>query len=157
MAKITVRTPWAMSWEKFHKLTNKIADRYQEEPITLIIGIQRGGLIPATILSHKLKVPMQCLEWQTRDGDFRNVAGLLRTFVEPRDGKILFIDDMWDSGKTLREIKQYMTGGNYEVAVLIDRLGDEDLVNFSAWDKEMVDDIYKYFNWITFPWETRKN
>ena len=34
-----------------------------------IVGLTRGGLIPATIISHTMGVPMQTLKVALRDGD----------------------------------------------------------------------------------------
>ena len=55
--------------------------------ISYIKGLQRGGLIPAVLLSHKLNIPMVS-------------NGVL-------DNSVLVVDDICDSGKTLSEYKKY--------------------------------------------------
>jgi len=67
-----------------------------------IVGISRGGLIPAVMLSHMFKVPMIPIVWATRDfidmdhERVNQVQDLVR-----KDGKnVLIVDDICDTGKT---------------------------------------------------------
>lgn len=57
---------------------------------TVILGIQRGGLVAATYLSHRLNVPMQVLDlevpFQRKNLDYSSV---------------LLVDDICDTGETL--------------------------------------------------------
>ena len=39
----------------------------------LIVGVTRGGLLPAVHLSHALDIPMITIQWQTRDDTKREV------------------------------------------------------------------------------------
>ena len=32
-----------------------------------LVGVVRGGCVPAVYLSHKLKIPVQMIHWNTRD------------------------------------------------------------------------------------------
>ena len=53
-----------------------------------IMGLPRGGLIPAVILSHKMGIPLT-----------NNIL----------DDKILIIDDICDSGETLQKFSKFHT------------------------------------------------
>lgn len=73
-----------VTWEEIEELVDLLAQQitksnYQFEHI---FGLQRGGLIPAVLLSHKLGIPM------TQD---------------PTRQNILIVDDICDSGKTFKE------------------------------------------------------
>jgi hypoxanthine phosphoribosyltransferase len=72
-----------------------------------ILGIARGGLVPAVYLSHRLDVPMLSVRISLRDhshtDDLEVVANKLR-----KGKKILMIDDICDSGDTLRLIQDLL-------------------------------------------------
>jgi uncharacterized protein len=78
-----------VSWEELDRLVEELSKKIRGN-YDLICGIPRGGLIPAVMLSHRMKIPM------TMDliGDFR--AGK----------KILVVDDIADTGHTLSQIFQ---------------------------------------------------
>ncbi len=71
-----------------------------------ILGVSRGGLLPAMIVSHMLKLPMTPISYSSKHGrgDNRNHANELPIV----DGStLLLIDDICDSGETLREVRQH--------------------------------------------------
>ena len=69
-----------------------------------IVGIVRGGSIPAVFLSHKLNVPVQMVHWNTRDTS-KWISNEHNCWV-PEDinngHKVLVADDIIDSGEALR-------------------------------------------------------
>ena len=100
-----------------------------------IVGITRGGLIPATMLSHYLDIPLQTLNVSFRDADLGPESNLwmaedaygyvpyegteppverdpARVTTDPaRRKNILIVDDINDSGRTLNWIKQDWASG----------------------------------------------
>lgn len=100
-----------------------------------IVGITRGGLVPATLLSHYLDVPMQTLNVSFRDAELGPESNLWmaedaygyvpyegteppvvrdpnRVTTDPaRRKNILIVDDINDSGRTLNWIKQDWASG----------------------------------------------
>ena len=96
--------------------------------IAAITGMPRGGLIPAVMLSHKLKIPFTLTP---------NLA----------DGKILVVDDICDTGKTLEKFKHeeniitvtihYKQSSSYEP-------------NF--WYKLAEEGV-----WLVYPWENKNS
>jgi len=89
-----------------------------------VVGITRGGLLPAKMISHYLKVPMYTLDVSLRDnvqeGPESNLWMPCDAFgaVDPEDvkltksrwdvskrKKILIVEDINDSGETLNWIK----------------------------------------------------
>lgn len=78
----------------------------------LIVGLTRGGLIPAVMLSHKYDVPLVPINLSLRDfkSDYNSVLVDLNQ-ATPRyfNGKyknILVVDDILDSGDTLDELSR---------------------------------------------------
>ena len=94
-----------------------------------IVGITRGGLIPATMLSHYLDVPMHTLDVSFRDSGMGPESNLWMAedafgYVNKEDRQdenmvsdpklrknILIVDDINDSGRTLQWIKDDWESG----------------------------------------------
>ena len=123
---------------------------------TYVIGITRGGLIPATYLSHYFEIPLLTLSLSLRDNksfvsdnQMQDMANLL--YVGHR---VLIIDDICDSGATLKILKDKLdkTGfsNRIKTAVLVYNEGQDiftpDYIGLS---------INKHSDprWIIFPWE----
>jgi hypoxanthine phosphoribosyltransferase len=76
------------------------SDKWQPD---LVIGLTRGGLIPATILSHRFNVPMETLKISLRD--HKGSEDSYKDYGLP-DKNILIVDDINDSGATIAHLKQ---------------------------------------------------
>ena len=117
-----------------------------------IVGIARGGLVPAIKLSHYLDIPMYALN-----------KGESNHWI-PEDAlegkRILVIDDINDTGTTIRNLKKEWSEsqgdwgkifriGNVKFATLIDNDASEEFVDYSGFT------INKCENpeWCVFPWE----
>ena len=70
-----------------------------------IVGITRGGLIPANLLSQYTGIKMNSLDVSLRDGgDVVSNCGMAEDAFEGK--KILVVDDINDQGSTVNWIKQ---------------------------------------------------
>lgn len=78
-----------LNWYEIDYAVESLAYKIKRSNIKIsyVKGIQRGGLIPAVLLSHKLNIPLV-------------TNGIL-------DNSVLVIDDICDSGKTIAEIQNY--------------------------------------------------
>lgn len=65
----------------------------------VIVGLTRGGLIPAVMLSHSLGIQMMPLHWATRDFVGYDSLEILRPYRE-----ILIVDDICDTGKSINTL-----------------------------------------------------
>jgi hypoxanthine phosphoribosyltransferase len=90
-----------------------------------IYGVPRGGLIPATILSHRLNLPMIFSTTMISDST-------------------LIVDDICDTGKTLKKIMRK----NSTIIVLW--LTSRSKIQPFYFNKVKGEDE----PWIVFPWET---
>ena len=134
-----------LNWDGFDYCITKISERYQGTKLKMIIGVTRGGLVPATKLSHLLNVPMKTLTWQTRDTIDRDIEALLRLKRVFRSHEVLFVDDICDTGDTIRQIRNYFPGAVF--TTLIDNLPEENkIVDFSPMTGDSA-------QWTIFPWE----
>ena len=119
-----------------------------------IVGVKRGGLIPAVKLSHIFNKPLIMMSCQLRDSNDKEVR-LYEVEEISNDKKVLIVDDICDSGITMSQIilKFYSNGFN------IDNIKTSSLL-YNKSQKFVVDYYAKNIDrstdkrWIIFPWET---
>ena len=119
---------------------------------SMVIGINRGGLIPSVYLSHRLRVPHESITVKLRDdvkASKPDLSQLEKSFAFQH--KILIVDDINDSGDTLQYIEQNFGRPKDKVrfAVLVNNKPSKTIVDYFGYEinKEEVP------SWIVFPWE----
>lgn len=117
-----------------------------------IVGVVRGGAIPAVCLSHRLGLPMKCVSWSTfHAGQMRESAWDVAEDVH-EGKKILLVDDILDSGRTFKELFEDwgVQKEQVDVAVLIYNT-DQGIVPeyYGRRINKAVDP-----SWVTFWWES---
>ena len=129
------------TWNEFDEDINHLYQQIKhwftdDKKPKLIIGIARGGLIPAVALSHLLEIPFKSTTWQDRDG------GTKENIFIPDDS--LVVDDINDTGLTFKGV---CTGFNtrFSTVSLWQRQSSLFDVDFRA---RLCDN-----EWIVFPWE----
>jgi uncharacterized protein len=125
--------------------------KYLEDEIArfkpdVIVGIIRGGLLPALHFSHALDRPLVTIQWQTRDGSKRTVDPQLVKMIE--SGRhVVFVDDINDSGLTFTQLHQaYGNTGNVFFVSLVEKVSSSYKSSVSAL---RIDDT----RWLVYPWE----
>ena len=134
-----------------------------------VVGLTRGGLVPANLISQYLGCRMETLKVSLRD-DTECESNLWmaedafgHNMEHPKN--ILIVDDINDTGATLNYIREdwpsgcfpdnprwtEVWGSNVRVAVLVDNESSksEILVSYSAVDINKAEQD----SWIVFPWE----
>jgi len=114
-----------LSYVDFLLAVQKIAKKTKKFDINSICGIPRGGLVPAVYLSYLTGLPLR---------------------IEPKDAKTLIIDDIADTGQTLKLHKRF----KYSKTATI-YYHKQSIVEPDIWIYEKKDD------WILFPWETKES
>jgi len=127
-----------------------------------IVGISRGGLVPATLLSHYMHVPMQTLDVSLRDG-----GSTVSNFGMAEDAyngvEILVVDDINDQGSTIAWIKNDWQSGalpddpkwaniwgrNVRFATLTNNLASKEDVDYTYWEVNKAEKDC----WLVYPWE----
>lgn len=110
----------------------------------LIIGIGRGGIVPASLVAHQLQCALQIIHVNYRNDENQPVRvqpEFLHAFSPALDKntKILLVDDVSVTGKTLEIVKEKLSGHQVNTFVM---KGKADYVLFP--------DIASCVNW---PWK----
>ena len=129
--------------------------------ITAVIGIVRGGLTPAVMLSHYYDCPLHVLDYSLRDRndaqEFTPNDGqvLSKAMMNTeRGGHVLIVDDINDSGDTLTAIKNFITDerlslDNWLYATLLEKCTSR--FDCDYYGELLMDE--RCDDWIVFPWE----
>jgi uncharacterized protein len=115
-----------LSWEDVEALATALADELRHRPFDLILGVLRGGLVPACLVSRLLGVRTVLAASAASYADDAKVSGMPPRLVQfpPTEllaGKqVLVVDDIWDSGRTAMAVRGAVerAGGLPTVAVL---------------------------------------
>ena len=114
----------------------------------IIVGITRGGLLPALHLSHALERPMMTIQWQTRDASKCEHNKELQEMIDTRK-TVVFVDDINDTGRTFSEISKAYHGERPRVHFV--SLVKKTETRYDATAAMSLNDEM----WIVFPWEKK--
>jgi hypoxanthine phosphoribosyltransferase len=129
-----------------------------------VVGLTRGGLVPANLISQYLEVPMECLKVSLRNDESEPEHNIWMAEDAYHGKNILIVDDINDSGATLSWIKKdwedfysskpepWKTIWNNTVrfAVLVNNEASEyKRIDYSSIDINKAEED----SWIVFPWE----
>jgi hypoxanthine phosphoribosyltransferase len=146
-----------MTWEKFggasRELASMVADSGYDPDI--ILAIARGGLLAAGALGYALAVKnlyTMNVEFYTGVEERLPVPMILPPvpdLVELRFARVLVVDDVADTGHTLKIVEEFFRGRVKEVrtAVLYEKPRSVVKCDY-AWKKTDL--------WINFPWSDKE-
>lgn len=154
------------SWAQVQEMCASIAmhmfrDNWRPD---YIVGLTRGGAVPAVILSHLIGVRMHPLAVSLRDGGLC-VSDLSMAQDAYRGMKILIVDDINDTGDTLNWIMEDWASGCFpndprwseiwghsvRFAMIVDNLSSQCAVSMNYCGTE-VNKAEKDV-WLVYPWE----
>lgn len=94
-----------LNWNDYFKLCDQLTEQIKDKGFTDIIAISRGGLIPAQYIAYKLNIKkIHSFGVSSYKGTKQESFSIYQTIDEnfQDKDKILIIDDIADSGKTLQ-------------------------------------------------------
>lgn len=132
-----------MSWEQLEIELNNLSRKIDFIP-EMIIGIVRGGIIPARLIATQLEIKNMYGLTVKKIGNERKVTSEILEDIS--DKKILLMEDMLETGKSLAAAKQYLEkkGAIVKTACL-----------YIMPASEITPDYYlkKIDEAVSFPWE----
>jgi hypoxanthine phosphoribosyltransferase len=119
-----------------------------------IVGIGRGGLVPGAYLSHRTGISLLSVDFSSGVPAFADELIQKLATATQSGQRILLVDDINDSGRTIVALQQSLTEqggeiGNVRVAVLIDNIRSQAKVDYRSRTIDRADDK----RWFVFPWE----
>jgi xanthine phosphoribosyltransferase len=143
-----------VSWDQFHRDCRALTWRLNGiGPFAAVIGITRGGLVPAAIVARELGVRFIdtiCVvsrNHQTQ-GDLRLLKGPSEQTMQLGGGTgkgLLIVDDLVDTGTTARVVRDLLPDAHFAT------------VYAKPMGKPLVDTFITEVSqdtWIFFPWDT---
>ena len=145
---------WSLFGEAERELATMVASSGYRPGI--ILGIARGGLIPAASMAYALEVKnvfMMSVEFYTGIDerlDFPVMLPPLLSAVDIKGASVLVVDDVADTGGTLKLVKDFCAEHVAEVrcAVLYEKPRSVVKCEY-AWRSTDL--------WIDFPWSSQKS
>lgn len=116
------RDKYALSFSEISEALRQ----FEFPPTELVIGIGSGGIVPATLVAHQLGCPLQIIHVNYRHEDNSpayEAPRLTHSWEEtaenwPEQEKILLVDDVSVSGKTIDFVKAKTGLTNAKIFVL---------------------------------------
>ncbi|MBN1169746.1 phosphoribosyltransferase [Candidatus Micrarchaeota archaeon] len=134
-----------IGWNEIAEDCKKLAKMVDDKP-DLIVGLSRGGLVPARILSDILDTKMLVLGIRFYKGIGEKEENPVITQEMPKiqGKKILIVDDVADSGKSLVAAMEYLKGNELKAATLHYKRSSEYRPDYFVGTTDA---------WIIYPWE----
>lgn len=135
---------WQEIGSKCKHLSIKIKDKNIQ--IDKVIGIARGGIVPGSILARLLECKFETITAKSYNNETNERGELTVDNIKIDGDNILFVDDICDSGHTLKAIKEIYNDKKIYTATLFKKKNKNHTPTFSG-------ELIPQEVWITFPWE----
>ncbi len=135
---------FTVSWDELHRDTRTLAWRLADNTYSGIVGIARGGLVPAAIIARELSIRhVDTICIASYDGKIQGEAHLLKGVAGDGSG-LLVVDDLVDTGVTARMVRQLLPKAHI-ATVYAKPAGQNDVDTFVT--------MVSQDTWIVFPWD----
>jgi hypoxanthine phosphoribosyltransferase len=143
---------WNQIYDMLLDLANKIqGDGYKPD---VIIGIARGGLVPARILSDFLETPELAIiqiEYYVSIAQTRQEPILKRSLhTQITDKKALLVDDVSDTGKSLQLAKNHLQQQDAKEIKTATLYAKPQTITKPDYCEKQTS------HWIVFPWDAKE-
>ena len=143
-----------LSWDEVERLIDLLIPQFQSE-YDALMAITRGGIVPSGMIAERLNIPhvlTASVQFYSDEGAAIDWPIFLQFPSDGllRDQNILVVDDIWDTGLTIMNVKERILAamGSPELAVL----------HWKPTRSRFPQDGPDYYSavttdWIVYPWE----
>lgn len=142
----------SLSWDNVEMYCADIATAIARgDRPSYIVGISRGGLIPAAIIAHRLNIKrVYTIRATSYEGRKRGALHIECPLPFRAGRSVLIVDDVYDSGETFKAVNMALPGCDWAFTVLKDQIPGALLTTGQS--------TYHGLNveknaWVKFPWE----
>jgi hypoxanthine phosphoribosyltransferase len=135
------------TWEEYNTDIKRIVKEYEFDSV---VALYRGSLPIATHLTNITDATMSVIKYQSygkdkkQSLDTKTPEWLVQHMIRPN--KVLIIDDIYDTGSTIRQCKEFIGSVSWDVTYLtIFGKKNDDEVEYLRESED---------RWVVFPWET---
>jgi hypoxanthine phosphoribosyltransferase len=137
----TERPPVFISYNQTERLVASLLDGVSLWAPEVVAGVVRGGLVPATMASCLLSLPLSMIAWDRDTGVTRWVG------APPAAGlRILLVDDACSTGATMASVRETLLASGYPCATLT-VLHDPETTHYIPDFSHPMRELFR------FPWE----
>ncbi|MBV9120730.1 MAG: phosphoribosyltransferase [Chloroflexi bacterium] len=142
-----------LTWDDIQESVSRIIGKLDNDYDCMLV-VTRGGLVPACLISEQIdlrNILVAAVMFYTGVDQTLEAPIFLQFPADPllAGKKILVVDDVWDSGKTIMAVKQRVVEaqGHPSIAVLHYKPERSQFVERpDFWGKETSD-------WLVYPWD----
>ncbi len=145
-----------LTWEDVYTYTLRLSEKIVNSRFkpNLIVGIARGGWIPARILSDVLYTSSMAnvrVEFYTDIGKTAEEPVITQPISEnPKSLNVLLVDDIVDSGRSIKKVYDNIkTLGAKEIRIAVLHFKNTAKITPDYWVK-------RTDAWVIYPWEYRE-
>ncbi|HEY0144716.1 MAG: xanthine phosphoribosyltransferase [Methylovirgula sp.] len=140
-----------VSWDQFHRDARALAWRLAATgPYTAVVGIARGGLVPAAIVARELdlrvveSISVVSYDHTIQQGPPKIIKAIAPEIAAGQGAGVLVVDDLVDTGATARVVRELLPKAHI-ATIYAKPLGRPYVDSFMT---EVSQDT-----WIYFPWD----
>lgn len=139
---------YPVTWDQLHRDAKALAWRLLEKgPFTSIVGVARGGLVPAAIVARELDIRLVdtvCITTYIHREQGATTEQVLKGIEHSGEG-LLVVDDLVDTGNTASIVRKMLPKAHF--ATLYAKPAGKPLVD------TFITEVSQE-TWILFPWDS---
>jgi hypoxanthine phosphoribosyltransferase len=147
-----------LTWEDIEKLCTQLTDQIYDKVLTTpkfntIVTISKGGLIPARLIAETLDVQrIVTVGISSYKQEKQTKFDVYQTITDPLIGqRVLIIDDIADSGKSLSYVKELINEHNPDsIKICTLHYKSNSSIKPDFFGKKVLNS-----EWIVYPWELK--
>lgn len=144
-----------ISWNHYIELCKNLASQIKKNEFTDIIAVSRGGLIPSQIIAYQLEIPrIHCAGMSTYNlvNEKTDIPYVYQepTCIFQEQQKILIIDDVADTGHTLKALLDKYVNVEYKKCATL-HFKPRSIIEPTFYVDAIDNDV-----WIVYPYEKNR-